>query len=336
MPQTRRHAIGPWFLAGALLLAGCSEPLAVRSVTTAVSGRATLVLTPELRAAARSRTQAVVPHLRVEDVDHVRVQLLRVAGEGEDAVRNEEGPLSVRIERSQLDRPIVLSRLSPHTRYRIRAWAYKSPDEVENTLISLETSVDVLVGDDDRPTVAPLRLQLKDVPFDGEASIPSFDIRPGGYVPEGIETVTLAPIAFQRADLSMTWIGFEADRMGRLTAGADQKPDAHLRFALDLPASTSVRAIDILAFDERGVWIPSQTWSTWDYGEPLHRLLGVVLADQLLNTDFVSHVGTFSGKTTFDLYGTSEGDFAPGSEYSVLVTLGNATALFDDFTLPAP
>lgn len=333
MPQKRRHAIGPLILAGALLLGGCSDPLALRSAApTAVAGRATLVLTPEFRATARPRTQTVVPHLTPEDVDHVRVQLMRVSVNREDAVRNEEGPLTIRIERSQRDRPVVLSRLHPHTHYRVRAWAYKAPDEVEENLISLDSYVDVLVGDDDRPTVSSLLVQLKDVAFNGKASIPAFDIRSGGYVPDGVEAVGLVPLETVLTDLPITWIGFDADRMSQRTATADGKPDAHLRLALDLPEGTTVRVIDIYARDEQGNWL---YWTTWDYDEPLDRLLGVAHADQLLNTDFVPRVGTFSGPTEFDLFGMSEGDFAPGSTYSIDVTLGNAKLLRDTFTVPA-
>ncbi|HEY9857252.1 MAG TPA: hypothetical protein V6D05_16020 [Stenomitos sp.] len=336
MPQPLRHVLGTLLLTGTLFMGGCSATSQLAPAVTASTGRATLVLNPELSSLGRMRTQAVVPRLTADDVDHVRVQLMQVAGDSWQAVRDENGPLAIWVKRSDLNRPIVLSQLHPQTHYQVFAWAYKAPDEINDNLISVDSPLDVMVGDDDRPTVAPLRIQLKDVVFNGKATLPSFDIRPGGYAPDGVESVTMTPMEWQKVDsLALTLSGFEGDRMSQRAAEPDGEPDAHLRLSLDLPQGANIRAISLYAVDAEGAYVPGQYWTTWNYDDPQDRLLGVAQGEQLLNTGFVMRLGDFGGPTLFDLYAHSSGDFLPGKTYEVDVILSNGSGYWNTYTFPA-
>lgn len=335
MPQTFHSAFGAWILAGSLLLGGCADPGALRpAAASQLAGRATLVLDPQVLAATSRGTQAVVPRLTLESVHHVRVQLTRLVPGGEEAVRDADGPLALRIERSQLDRPVVLSRLHPDTHYRVRAWAYRALDEVDSNLISLASLIDVVVGSDDRPTVAPLRIQLQDVPFNGRATLPSFDFRPGGFVPDGEESVAFAPLEWVQAGL-LTWMAPEGDRMGRVAAEPDGLQDAHFRLALDLPDTVTIREIALYQLRPDGYWDATRSWTTKDYDDPDLRLLGVASEGLMLNGDFAPRLGTYSGPVTFDLYAHHDGEFPPGETYSYSVVLSDATILWGDLTIPA-
>lgn len=333
MPRLHPPALGTLFLAGSLLLGGCSGALLIQPTTP--RGHATLVLEPELSGRARPRTQAVVPHLTRDDVHHVRLLLNRVTPDGYATVEGKEGPIGLSVDRSELDRPIVLSQLSPHAHYRIRAWAFGAADELPEHLLSQDGSLDVVVGDDDRPTVAPLRIQLKDVPFDGRASLPSIEVLPGGYAPSGPESIDPAWPDYVPTDLGFVWAGLDGDRVGRRSAEPDGLADAHLQLTIDLPAGVTVRYVSLYAFDAFGEYVLGQYWTTWDYGEASDRLLAVAHDGQLINSGFVSQLGTFSGPTSFDLYAHSDGDFSPGATYSLDVGLSNDTVLIQDVTIPA-
>lgn len=334
MPQTLRTALGTVFLAGALLLGGCSDRLMFQPTAPVSSSRATLVLQPQIATQGYRRAQAVVPSLTLDDVDHVRVQLTRMVPDGEVAVRDEAGPLVVRLERPNLDRPIILSQLNPHTHYRVRAWAYKAPDEFESNQISVDQALEVVVEDDDRPTMASLRIQLMDVPFNGKATIPSFEVLPGGYVADGPESIGMAPVEYLRTDLGAAWLGFDGDRMSQRAVAPDGAPDAHLRLSVDLPVGVTVQYLSVYAYDADEHYLPDQYWTTWDYEDPLDRMLGVAHDGQPLNTDFATQLGTFSGVTTFDLYAHGNGDFAAGRIYRIHVGLNNGTVLWNDVTIP--
>lgn len=336
MTQPVHVAFATLLLTGSLLFAGCATPWAVRPASTAVAGRATLVLTPDVRATGARRTQAVVEPLTAEDVDHIRVQLFRVTAETEEAVLDGQGPLSVRIERDQLDRPIVLTQLHPQTRYRVRAWAYQAADELPEHLISLDTAVDVEVGSDDRPTVSTLRIPLRDVPFHGRATLPGIELVPGGLVSDGVESITAPTAEWVQASLSPTWLGLDDDRMSARLGDPDGLPEAHVRITAVLPEATTIRAISLDGLDTEGHFRGDRTWATWEYAYyPYDRLLGVSTQGTFLTPDFVTPLGTFSGTVAFDLYAHDAADFLPGESYVISLYLANGAVWWDLFTLPA-
>ncbi len=335
MTQPVSKAFATLFLMGSLLLGGCAPPWEVRPPATAVAGKATLVLHPDVRAGASRRTQTVVSAHTADAVDHVRVQIFYVSPGREDAVLGPDGPLMLEIQRSQLDRPIVLSQLHPQTHYRVYAWAYDDPDESPQHLISQEASVDVVVGDDDRPTVAPLSIRLLDVPFDGRTSLPGFDIVPGGYVPDGIEDIKIPLSEWVQASLPITWIGLEGDLMSKRHAQPDGLTDARLRVTVTLPDPSVIRSISLIGLDQDGEQLGDRYWSTWEYvGFPNDRLLGVSHQGAAVNPGFLPRLGTFAGTVEFDLFVYDEGDFTPGQPYKVEVHLANGTVLYDLFTVP--
>jgi len=135
--------------------------------------------------------------------------------------------------------------------------------------------------------------------------------------------------------VALTLSGIEGDRMSQRTAEPDGEPDAHLRLSVDLPPGATIRAISLYGVDASGSYIPGQYWTTWNYGDPQDRLLGVAQGGPLLNTSFVTKLGSYEGPTMFDLYAHSSGDFQAGKSYNVDIILSNGNAYWNSITLPA-
>ncbi|HEY9857251.1 MAG TPA: hypothetical protein V6D05_16015 [Stenomitos sp.] len=137
--------------------------------------------------------QALVSPWTVQDVHHVEISVLALSGAGEESPALQGGrPLTQDLPKEALGSAFTVSGLAPHSRYRLRARAYKSAGSLPADLISTETAfVDVTVLADDRPAVATLSIPLKDVPFDGRGTAPSMDILTGHLAPVGTESLQL-------------------------------------------------------------------------------------------------------------------------------------------------
>lgn len=172
---------------GLLLLAGCTMgPQAPLAGTGA-----TLILKPEVVSAAY-RTQAppsIAPYSHA-DVSHVMVKLYIVSAGVETPVVREGASVTRIIQNANLAEDVVFDRLQAQTTYRVKCEAYK----VEPSLIRListqdaDSYTDIVVTNDDRPTVGALKVKLKAKPFSGEGSF-QMDVHDGDLAGGGSETL---------------------------------------------------------------------------------------------------------------------------------------------------
>lgn len=156
----------PWL---ALLLASCvpMQPL----------GRSTLVVRPEF---ARTTQTTINPYTQT-DINHLTLKLFTTAGQ--------DLGISKDLLNAQLGNAIAFSNLKNNTNYRIRAYAYLTAGT--GSCISTNDSssyTDVLVGTDDRPTLATLSVKLIDRDFNGQGT-GSLAITPGGYIDPGASSM---------------------------------------------------------------------------------------------------------------------------------------------------
>lgn len=153
-----------WLLMTSLLLGGCAA-------ISPMSSRATLVLRPHILAG--TSTQALVNPYDRSSIDHLLLKLYTLPEADTGIART--------LTNAQLDNPIVFSNLKPNTSYRIKAFAYLTGDD--STLISssdASSSTDILLTDDDRPTLTTLAVKLIDRSFSAQTT-GSLAINSGGY-----------------------------------------------------------------------------------------------------------------------------------------------------------
>ncbi|MNR88727.1 hypothetical protein D3C72_196770 [compost metagenome] len=187
-------------LAASLFLGGCMYvPLGSipRLVTGAVAnGAAVLQLSTEI-ASGGFQTQAVINPYVKTDVHHLKLELFKVNPEtqAETAVNDALGKAIVlEIAGARIDEPVLFTKLNANTTYRIKAKAYL--DAAETTLISTanaSSSTDISIVQDDRPTLAKLKVQLIDKAFDAQGSA-GIDVSSGSLIPAGTETMTQQPL----------------------------------------------------------------------------------------------------------------------------------------------
>lgn len=160
-----------------LLIGGCAE---VRPLAT----EATLVLTPHIEAG--SYTQTLRPPYTQASVHHLALKLYPLV----DGV-----PQALLMQRvlsnAQLENPIVISSLKANASYRIYPYAYLSADDSQ--LISHDDAAfytDIVVGNDNSPTLAPLPVRLINQVFNGQATSSGMAISDGGYYATGSEALS--------------------------------------------------------------------------------------------------------------------------------------------------
>lgn len=164
-----------------LLLGGC-----VSLTTASQEPSASLSLQPQF--ADGRITQGVVTPYTAASINHLSLHVYRLDGNQEIPLMDGTIPIQVDIPKANLDKPILIEKLFMNTTYRIRAYAYL--DEGTLNLISLDgsSSVDVRLESDDRPTMATLSVQLKDIAFDGQATT-SLTIASGSVLPAGTPSI---------------------------------------------------------------------------------------------------------------------------------------------------
>lgn len=160
------------------------------------SGTASLQVQPQIQAGGY-RSQALVSPWTPQDVFHVEISVLALTTTGGVTPALLSGkPIVQDLPKTALGSAFTVSGLAPDSRYRLRARAFKAEGSQESDLISTDTSfVDVTVQADDRPAVATLSIQLKDVPFDGRGTVPPLEILPGSLSPVGTESLQLGDSA---------------------------------------------------------------------------------------------------------------------------------------------
>jgi hypothetical protein len=183
-------------LAATLFVAGCVYvPLGSipRLVTGAVAnGAAVLQLSTEVSAGGY-RTQTVINPYVQADIHHLKLELFKLNPntQAEIAVNDALGnSIVLEIAGARIDEPVLFTKLNANTTYRIKAKAFL--DAAETTLISTanaSSSTDIAIVQDDRPTLANLKVQLIDKAFDGQGSA-GIDVSSGSLIPAGNETMT--------------------------------------------------------------------------------------------------------------------------------------------------
>ena len=183
------------FASSLMLLAGCS---AGPQVSTAGSG-ATLVLTSEaLSDGYQGQAVAGGPYT-VDDVNRLVVKLYTVVDGVETPVIEGPGPATRELHRVSFGDPVIFSRLKPHTTYRAKAEAWgrqnhytalvADPDKLIST-DDAQSYTDIVVTDNDRPTMGKLKVRLKARPFSGVSDF-NVNIGKGGLVPGASESLVL-------------------------------------------------------------------------------------------------------------------------------------------------
>lgn len=150
---------------------GCGQ--ATVAPPTASRG-ASLVLTPRL-ADPSFETQAVVAQYTRADIRHLVLRLYTWDGVTETPVADAYGSeLVLDLVKSELDSPITIAHLRGNTTYRIRAYAYKAAGTAASDLISTSDATsytDVVVSNDDTPTVSTFRVRLLPTSFGASTRI---------------------------------------------------------------------------------------------------------------------------------------------------------------------
>lgn len=154
-------------LAFLFILSGCSL------VPNLSGGNARAVLMPQY-IVGQYGTQAVVNPILSADIDHLTLELRY--SPSLTLVANRD------ISKGELTNPIVFNNLRANTGYRVVAIAYKTSDASQ--VIStgdVDSYTEFTTTSDDAPAIAPLKVRLKDVAFNGVGTS-SFAVTPGSYV----------------------------------------------------------------------------------------------------------------------------------------------------------
>lgn len=168
-----------WMLASTLLLSSCAIVQ-----TTALGG--TLILKPQIQAGA-FETKTTVNAYTQASINHLILKLYT-----DDGTEHDTG-IQKSLPNAQLGNTISFSNLKVNTTYRIKAFAYLTADESQ--LISTTDAnsyTEVTLTNDDRPTLANLKVKLINIPFNGQGT-GSLQITNGGYLPsdpEGFQLFT--------------------------------------------------------------------------------------------------------------------------------------------------
>lgn len=220
-------------VAGSLLLSACGYAPNTQTGSAVghnkANGKATVMLMPSITAGS-FRTQALVNNYTKASINHLVVKVFRLNGVIEEVLLDDNGnQVSADLTNAELDNPVTFANLFRRTIYRIKCYAYKAPGENPSDLIStqdFQSYTDVVVDDDDRPTVGNLKVRLIDVVFDGEANTPSgVEVTDGGFISSGPVTIgkatptpTPAPTAAPQpapvytvsSNSSFDWMQYEA------------------------------------------------------------------------------------------------------------------------------
>lgn len=164
-----------WSLAATTILVGCSA-------INPLSHPGSLILKPQITAGS-FHSQSIVDPYTQSSIHHLILKLYTY-----DGAEHNQG-IQKTLSNAQLDNPIAFSNLKNNTTYRIKAFAYATNDE--SVLISTtdgSSDVDIPLSNEDRPTIATLRVKLIDRVFNGQASSSS-TIFNGGFSQIATETM---------------------------------------------------------------------------------------------------------------------------------------------------
>ena len=180
-------------LACALLVAGCQAPYwGASPAAEATHGRAELRLQSDIQAGGFRTLASVYPYMP-SDVTVLDLTLFTLDGSTETAVTDaQNNPLVLEVPKASLSASINFTKLWPNTTYRVKAQAYADAGRTQLISLDASSSTDIPIVQDDRPTLARIKVQLKNKPFDGQGST-GLDIASGSLVPAGSESITVTP-----------------------------------------------------------------------------------------------------------------------------------------------
>lgn len=182
-------------LAAALLVAGCQLPFGATTSPSSESARgsATLRLQTDIQAGGFRQMATGVSPYTPEDVTVLVLSLFKLDGSTETAVTDaQNNPLVLEVPKASLSASINFTKLWPNTTYRVKAQAYADAGRTQLISLDASSSTDIPIVQDDRPTLARIKVQLKNKPFDGQGST-GLDIASGSLVPAGSESITVTP-----------------------------------------------------------------------------------------------------------------------------------------------
>lgn len=169
-------------IAGVLVASSCGlVPAKTMPVQGMSLGNATLIVTPRIVSGQYRTLATVAPHTKAS-INHLVVTVARLDG------ANETQLASADLSNGSLDNPVTFSNLFHNTTYRVRCLAYRAPGTSLSDLISTSDAnsyTDIVVGVDNRPTMATLKVHLIDIAFDGEATASGIIAENGGYQHSG-------------------------------------------------------------------------------------------------------------------------------------------------------
>lgn len=182
-------------LAATLLVAGCQIPFGTTTAPASESARGSAELrlqTDFLAGGIRAQAVGVSPYTPA-DVALLDLSLFKLDGSNETAVKDAQGaPLVLSVLQASLSESINFSKLHPNTTYRVKAKAYADTGRTDPISVDASSSTDIPITQEDRPTLARIKVQLKDKSFDAQGST-GLDIASGSLVPAGSESITVTP-----------------------------------------------------------------------------------------------------------------------------------------------
>lgn len=190
-----RGLFGWRLLVAGLLASGswsCAETPGVRTdaeqvlpPARAVTPQGVMVLLPTVASGGLALQALVTPWSR-QDIHHLVLRLSVLSGIDEQPVRMNGEPVQRVVHAAQLADPVAFRGLRPRMTYRVRAYAYRTEQELPESLISVDDPrswADVVIDREDRPVVTLLPVKLRDTVFSGEATA-------GIRIEEGTYTTT--------------------------------------------------------------------------------------------------------------------------------------------------
>lgn len=208
--------IGLCFAAATSVVCSCALIPGSKSISPGV-GHAKLILRPQVVEDGYKALAALSNYSRA-NINHLVIRIYFVNSDGsESAIADGAGnQIFADLRGTEFDNSVTFSNLQRQTRYRIRCFAYKAPGESSGDLISTSNSTsftDVYVQDDDRPTMATLKVRLIDVVFSGEAMTPNVNVTGGDYQRTGNEQIGVGIPRYQVSALAGSTSGY-ADGLG--------------------------------------------------------------------------------------------------------------------------
>ena len=106
--------------------------------------------------------------------------------------------------------------------------------------------------------------------------------------------------------VELTWLGLDADKVGRTPAAreSDGAPDHHFRLRVQLPSTQSIVAIELREHAQ-----VTPTTRRWSSNDPNADFLAVERDGHRLNAEPDATLGTYSGTVEFDVYAHDTGQW---------------------------